>query len=81
MKIIGEENRNQEYGELLLILIKILINFKDMIISHDFFFTLIRDLIRGIVEEMIHHELITLELTQSFLNDLTNGLGVPDTLH
>ena len=39
-----------------------------MIIT-DFYFTLIKDLIRGIVEEIIHHEKITLELTQSILNE------------
>lgn len=44
-----------------------------MIIS-DFFFTLIRDLIRGIVEEVIHHERITLELTQSILNEQISSL-------
>ena len=46
---------------------------KDMIIS-DFFFTLIRDLIRGIVEEVIHHERITLELTQTILNEQITSL-------
>ena len=44
-----------------------------MIIT-DFYFTLIKDLIRGIVEEVIHHKKITLELTQTILNEQITNL-------
>ena len=44
-----------------------------MIISN-FYFNLIKDLIRGIVEEVIHHEKITLELTQTILNEQITSL-------